>query len=243
MNAVQKADIRSEGWHFFDAAYCISLASRPDRRETAAKQFKAVGLQDQVEFVIVEEHPTDNEQGIFESHLLCMAKGITAGARHILLFEDDIVFKGYSSQKLAQVTAFLSQNDRCRLFFLGCLVSGSQPTLSPGILKVDYRALTHAYVIESSLAKELAAQKWHRKPFDVALAAVPEEKFGHYPSFAFQSNSPSDNARLKNLDRIRRLCGGLGFIQKMNERYYRHKVIVLAGHLIILAALVWLYLR
>lgn len=243
MTAVQKPKARSGGWHFFDAAYCISLASRPDRRKTAAKQFKAVGLQDQIEFVIVEEHPTDNEQGIFESHLFCMAKGLAAGARHILIFEDDIVFRGYSSQKLAQGTAFLNQNDRCRLFFLGCLVSGSQPTLSPGILKVDYRALTHAYVIESSLAEELVTQKWHQKPFDVVLAEVPEEKFTHYPAFAFQSNSPSDNARLKKLERIRRFCGGLGFIQKMNERYYRHKAIILAGHLLILAALLWLYLR
>jgi hypothetical protein len=242
MNAVQESETPSGGWHFFDAAYCISLASRPDRRATAAKQFKAVGLQDRVEFVIVEEHPTDNEQGIFESHLLCMAKGLAAGARRILIFEDDIVFRGYGLRKLMQITTFLSQNDRCRLFFLGCLVSGSQPASSPGILEVDYRALTHAYVIESSLARELATQKWQQKPFDVVLAEVPEEKFAHYPSFAFQSNSPSDNARLKKLERIRRLCGGLGFIQKMNERYYRHKGIILAGHLLLLAALLWLYL-
>lgn len=243
MTTVQKSESRTGGWHFFDAAYCISLASRSDRRKSAAEQFKTVGLQDQVEFVIVDKHPTDNEQGIYESHLISMAKGLAAGARHILIFEDDIVFNGFSFAKLAQCTDFLGQNADCRLLFLGCLADRSRLTPSPGILKVAYRALTHAYVIENSLATELVNKKWHRKPFDVALAEVPEDKFALYPSFAFQSNSPSDNDRLKKLERLRLLFGGLGFIQKMNERYHRHKVAIIAGHLFILGVLLWLYLR
>ena len=243
MKPVSISAAAPSGWHFFDAAYCISLASRPDRRESAAEQFKTVGLQDQVAFVIVEKHPTDTEQGIYESHLICMTKGLAAGARHILIFEDDIVFKGFSSQKLAQCTSFLDQNARWRLFFLGSLVAGSQPTQSPGILKVDYRSLAHAYAIESSLAAELVKKKWHRKPFDVVLAEMPEDKFALYPSFAFQSDSASDNERLKKLELVRRLLGGLGFIQKMNERYHRHKAAIITGHLFILGALLWLYLR
>lgn len=243
MNAVQKTETRSGGWHFFDAAYCISLAGRPDRRATAVKQFKRVGLQDQVEFIIVQKHPVDNEQGIYESHLICMAKGLAAGARYILIFEDDIVFKGFSVAKLAQCTDFLDQHSYCRLLFLGCLAAKSRRTPSPGILNVAYRALTHAYIIESSLAAELVNEKWHRKPYDVVLAEVPEDKFALYPSFAFQSDSPSDNERLKKLEMIRRLFGGLGFIQKMNERYHRHKAAIISGHIVVLAALLWLYLR
>lgn len=243
MKAVENIETPTGGWPCFGAAYCISLASRPDRRANATEQFKLVGLQGQVEFVIVEKHPADNEQGIYASHLICMAKGLAAGARHILIFEDDIVFKGFSFQKLTQCTTFLNQNARCRLFFLGSLVTRSQPTPSPGILKVDYRALTHAYAIENSLAAELVNKKWHRKPIDVVLAEVPEDKFALYPSFAFQSDSPSDNARLKKLEKIRRLCGGLGFIQRMNERYHHYKGVIIAGHLFILAALLWLYLR
>jgi hypothetical protein len=243
MNTVQKSETRSGGWLFFDAAYCISLASRPDRRKNAAEQFKRVGLQDQVEFVIVDKHPADNEQGIYASHLICMAKGLAAGARHILIFEDDIVFNGFSRQKLAQCTGFLDQNTRCRLFFLGCLVAKSWRTPTPGILQAEYRSLAHAYVIENSLAAELVAEKWHRVPFDVVLAGLPEDKYVFYPSFAFQSNARSDNERLKWLEIFRRMLGGLGFIQKMNARYHRHKAVIIAGHLFILAALLWLYLR
>jgi hypothetical protein len=243
MNAVAKSEPRPGGWLFFEAAYCISLASRPDRRESAAEQFKTVGLQDQVEFVIVEKHPVNNEQGIYASHLICMAKGLAAGARHILIFEDDIVFKGFNFSKLAQCTDFLDKHPDCRLLFLGCLVTESRPTPSPGIRKVAYRALTHAYSIENSLATELVNKTWHRKPFDVVLADLPEDKFTFYPSFAFQSDSPSDNARLKKMELIRRFCGGLGFIQKMNERYHRHKAAIITGHVVVLAALLWLCLR
>jgi hypothetical protein len=68
-------------WAYFDKIYCISLDERPDRREEAKTQFESVGLLERVEFVIVRKHPFDCEQGIFESHLLCMKKGLSAGAR------------------------------------------------------------------------------------------------------------------------------------------------------------------
>ena len=243
MNAVQNTETRNRGWPFFDAVYCISLAGRPDRREQAARQFKAVGLEDQVEFVIVEKHPENNEQGIYTSHMLCFAKGLAAGARHILIFEDDVVFKGFNLKKLAQCADFLDQNAHCRLFFLGCLVAGSRRTQRPGILRVDYRSLTHAYVIEHSLAAELVNEKWCRVPFDVMLAGLREDKFALCPSFAFQSNARSDNERLRKLEMVRRLFGGLAFIQKMNERYHRHKAVIISGHLFVIAALLWLCLR
>jgi len=243
METVAQPKTRTGGWHFFDAVYCITLTTRPDRHASAAAHFKAVGLQDIVKFVTVEKHPEDNEQGIYESHMRCMAKGLAAGARHILIFEDDIVFRGFSEQKLRQCIGFLDQNDSGRILFLGCLVTKSRRTQHPGIRSVDYRALTHAYVIENSLAAELVAKKWPRKPYDVVLAELPDVKFACCPSFAFQSNSPSDNKRLKRLETIRRLCGGLGFIQKMNERYHRHKAAIITAHLLLAGALLWWCLR
>ncbi len=243
MDAVIKPETGTGGWHFFDAVYCITLASRPDRRARAGEQFKAVGLQDKVEVVLVAKHPQNNERGIYESHLTCMEKGLATGARHILIFEDDIVFKGFSFAKLAQITSFLKQNAHSRIFFLGCLADNSRKTQSAGILQVDYRSLAHAYVIEKSLAAELVKEKWHRVPYDVMLARLPEDKYVFYPSFAFQSNARSDNEGLKRLETFRRLLGGLGFIQKMNERYNRHKAAIISGHIILLAALLWLYLR
>ena len=243
MKSISISGGQNNAWDFFDAVYCISLAGRPDRRENAGRQFKAVGLQDRVEFVIAQKHLTDNEQGIYESHMTCIEKGLAAGARHILIFEDDIVFDGFSLNKLRECTDFLDKNDHCRLLFLGCLATKSRRTNSAGILKIDYRSLAHAYVLKNSLAAELVNEKWHQVPFDGMLAGLKDDKFTIYPAFAFQSNAFSDNDNHKGLEMFRRLFGGLGFIQKMNERYHRHRTAIIAGHLFLLAFFLWLIIR
>ena len=239
MEKISESEVETSAWNFFDAVYCISLAGRSDRRKTARNQFAAVGLLDRVEFVIAEKHPVNNEQGIYESHMTCIAKGLAAKARHMLIFEDDIVFDGFNLEKLQECIDFLDTHDRCRLLFLGCLAAGSRRTNSPGILKVDYRSLAHAYVLKHSLAVELTSQNWRQVPFDAMLAGLKEDKFAIYPAFAFQSNAVSDNDNHKGLELFRRLFGGLGFIQKMNERYHRHRLAIISGHLFLLAVLLW----
>jgi len=241
MESMSKTDSsRSDEWSSCEAVYCISLTEREDRRQEARRQFAAVGLADRVEFVNVTRHPTNNEQGIWESHLTCIANGLAAGADHILIFEDDIVFDHFSRPAWRSAVSFLNANESCRLLFLGCLVTGSRRTDNPAVLSVDYRSLAHAYVIKRSLAAELVHTKWRQVPFDAMLASLPEEKFAVYPAFAFQSNAASDNANHRGLEKFRRLCGGLKFIQKMNETYYRHRAAIIAMHLLVIAAVLWL---
>ncbi len=243
MESILTPGDKNRAWEFFDKVYCISLTGRLDRRESAQKQFEAVGLRDRVEFIIAEKHPADNEQGIYESHLTATKKGVAAGARHILIFEDDVIFNGFNLEKLHGCVDFLEKHDNCRLLFLGCLVTKSRRTKNPDILKIDYRSLAHAYVLKHSLAAELVNEKWRQVPFDVMLASLKEDKFAVYPAFAFQSNAFSDNDNHKRLERFRRLFGGLGFIQKMNERYHRHRATIILGHLVLLSVLVWLVVR
>lgn len=231
---------RSDNWAFCEAIYCISLTGREDRRQEARRQFAAAGLAERVEFVDVTRHPTNNEQGIWESHLACFAKGLAAGAANILIFEDDIVFDGFSRPVWRSAVSYFKANEHCRLLFLGCLVSGSRRTNNPAVLKVDYRSLAHAYVIKRSLAAELVNTKWRQVPFDAMLAGLSEEKFAVYPAFAFQSNAASDNANHRGLEKFRRLCGGLKFIQRMNETYHRHRAAIIAMHLLVVAAVLWL---
>ena len=92
------------GWSFFDRAYCISLRKRADRREAVRAEFARVGLV--VEFVMADK-AANPEQGIYESHLLCLQRGQAAGAQRILVFEDDVLFRCFSADRLAQMTAFL----------------------------------------------------------------------------------------------------------------------------------------
>ena len=71
-----EADTVTQYWDFFDKIYCISLEERPDRRKEAKIQFDKVGLSPKVEFYIAKKHPYDCEEGIYNSHLACIKKGL-----------------------------------------------------------------------------------------------------------------------------------------------------------------------
>jgi GR25 family glycosyltransferase involved in LPS biosynthesis len=230
-------------WAYFDNIYCISLNERRDRRRAARSQFDKVGLTDRVEFVIVEKHPVDAEQGIFESHMACMRRGIAADAQTMLIFEDDVVFDRFGAAVLSQCIDFLSKTLSWEIFFLGCLVYRSRKTENSSVLKVRYRSLTHAYVVERGFAEMLVAMPWKKKPYDTLLGQVAKDAYAAHPAFAFQSNAPTDNKRLLMLDRFRRMCGGLSRIQKMNEWFHHNRLVIIAIHVLIIVFLLMLAAR
>ncbi len=235
----------SDPWSFFDRIYCISLEEREDRRREAGRQFERVGLAGRVEFVIERKHPSDNEQGIYESHLKCFRKAVQADAHRIVIFEDDVLFDRFRREALADCVAFLSSAADWKILFLGCLVSGSRKTASPSVVKVRYSSLSHAYAIQRGFAETLLGLPWRQIPYDMLLRSLSREYYAAYPLFAFQSNAASDNSRFRNLDRFRRMCGGLARIQKMNEWYHRHRPMVIGAHLLmimILLLMLWLLL-
>ena len=228
-----------EDWSFFDRIYCISLENREDRRQEAMLQFSKVGLAGRVEFIRVAKHPTDCEQGIYESHMRCMAQGLASGAEHILIFEDDIIFEGWSPQRLGQVIHFLRENEDWQALFFGCMVKKSQRTANPAIVRIDYRSLTHAYAIRRKFAEEILGP-WKNAAFDDFLRDLKSRcMYAVYPSFAFQSNALSDNDRYLHLDRFRRFCGGLRNLQKRNELYHHYKWWIVGCHILAIAAVVY----
>ena len=129
---------------------------------------------------------------------------------------------------------FLSGTDHWKALFFGCLVSNSKKTENRSILKIKYRCLTHGYVLNRQFAESLIKTQWQGAPYDDVLKNWPAHFYAAHPAFAFQSNSRTDNNRNMGLDKFRRLVGGLGRIQKCNEFYHRHKVPIIAAHVIIL---------
>jgi GR25 family glycosyltransferase involved in LPS biosynthesis len=230
-------------WNFFDRIYCISLEERPDRRAEAMYQFKSVGLDAFVEFVIVKKHQVNPEQGIYESHLLCMKMAIQAGAERILIFEDDVVFDRFMPETLQNCINFLVSDIHWNMMFFGCMVSRSGRTRYPSMLKVAYRSLTHAYVVNRSFAGMLVRSPWHGVPYDDMLRDLQDaHTYAIYPAIAFQSDSRSDNLRYLPLDRFRRLIGGLRRLQKMNQLYHHHYLLLAAAHIAaIIGIVLWLY--
>lgn len=228
-------------WDSVDKIYCISVAERTDRQAEARTQFSKIGLAQRVEFVIVEKHPVNCEQGIFESHRLCMQKGLDAGAERILIFEDDIVFDRVTPEMSACCMNFINHHEQWHILFWGCMVMGSKPTAYPGIVQVKYRSLTQSYVVHRRFADSFVNCQWDNVPYDDFLKDLKDDQmYAIYPSIAFQSNSRSDNERYLPLDRFRRLCGGLQKIQKRNEFYHRHKGMIVGAHIVIVLLLLFL---
>lgn len=237
-----KAD-QPDPWAFFDRIYCISLKTRPDRRALAEKQFAAVGLLSRVEFVIAAIHPTNREEGIFQSHMICLNKGLHEKARHILIFEDDVFFQNAKTSVLPEVCRYLESAGNWDALFLGCITDGSKRIEHRPLAKVTYRCLAHAYALNRPFAKEIVQQGWQGVPFDEVLRRHNREFYALYPMCAFQGLAGSDNQTVV-IDRLRRIFGGLPFIQKANELYQNHKVVLfipLAGllFLTLLACKLW----
>lgn len=226
-------------WDGVDKIYCISLDERTDRQAEARAQFTGVGLAERVEFVLVDKHPTDCEQGIYESHLLCLKKGLQAGAKRMLIFEDDIVFDRFTPEILARCMDFIHTHDRWNMLLFGCMVRHSKPTAYPSILKVRFRSLTHAMVVHRRFAEFLVGHPWQSVAYDDFLKDLSDNQtYTVYPSTAFQSSSRSDNERYLALDRFRRFCGGLRAIQKRNEFYHHNRVLVIGAHVLAAALLI-----
>ena len=237
-----KAEVTAKYWDYFDKFYCISLDERVDRRVEAKRQFGKVGLLEKVEFVIVKKHPHIIEQGIFESHLTCLEKGLQAGADTIVVFEDDILFERFRPADLKNCIDFLSTEHHWNALFFGCLVSASKKTQYRSVRKIKYRCLTHAYVFSRTFSESLVKKSWREIPYDDWLCSLNDEFYAIFPSFAFQSNSRSDNLRFLSLDKFRRLCGGLRWLQKGNEFFHRRRTLIILLHIIIILLILMLAL-
>lgn len=224
-------------WAFFDKLYCISLRDRTDRRERARLEFSRLGIEKRIEFLLVDKDHDDPCRGIFASHLLCMEKAIDAGAQQWVVFEDDVVFHRYAPKVLTDAVKYLSTGSAWTLLFFGCLIKGSSKPGNPRIKKIQYQALTHAYAVNRAFGKKIASQPWRGTPYDVMLKNLCDDYLGITPFFAFQSNAETDNDACRGLDRFRRCFGGLGFIQLMNEFFHAHRMMIILGHLAVLAGL------
>ena len=121
------------------------------------------------------------------------------------------------------------------------MVSGRSRIWQKNVLAVKYRSLTHAYVLNRKFAERIVKEPWRKIAYDSLLKSVQESYFALWPSFAFQSNSSSENRNYLWLDKIRRCCGGLARIQRRNEFFHRYRPVFITLHAAIALLLaVWI---
>jgi hypothetical protein len=232
----------TDPWSFFDTIYCISIDTRIDRRDEAKRQFESCGFLDRVEFVLVSKHPHNQEEGIFQSHMQCLAQGLEAGAQHILIFEDDILLKNFNGENLLRATAHLQKSPSWQAFFLGAICTRIQKTSEPALNAIRYRCLAHGYAVNRPFAEHLLQQTWSHVPYDTLLQKQCKDFFAISPMIAYQSSASTDNQTMI-LDRFRRLFGGLPLIQRGSAFYQTHKGVFITLHLLFLALLLFLWIK
>ena len=118
---------------YFDKIYCINLDSRPDRWKQAQKEFDKVGILDRVERFSAMTSKNEggpqgknvrgklkwkNLDGTIMSHMTCIKNAKDNGWKNVLIFEDDVYFDGYDSDKLSKSLELLKSR-KWNLFFLG----------------------------------------------------------------------------------------------------------------------------
>ena len=231
----------ANGWDFFDRLYCISLQEREDRRQSALNEFSKAGLADRVEFVIGERHSHNFEKEVYESHMMCLRKGLAAGARNIVVFEDDAEFDRFDPERLRSCTELLRQHPEWKVLLLGALIRSSRKTTNPCVQKVRYQSLTHAYALNRHYAETLAYEPWQGIVNDTLFRPLTDDVYAIYPMCAFQKKFTSDNYKYPTLVLIRRLLGGLKRIQKANEFYHRHKFGIYAAHVIVILLVLFVF--
>lgn len=242
--AVTDAD---EAWRFFGSIYCISLRTRPDRREAAAAAFGEIGLDARVTFFLADKHPTDSEQGIYESHIACLRAGLGKGNGPIVVFEDDVRFKHFRPRTLAGAVEFLRGDSNWQAFFFGCYVRSSASTANPAVRSIRYKCTAHAYALSRAMAEKLVAIPWSGVAFDDLLRDLDAgQYFMACPAFAFQSGASTDNDKQLKLDRVRRWFGGMYFSQRWDEfshRRWRSMIVMHILSILLIAGILWRIFR
>lgn len=234
----------SDAWDFFPSIYCITLKSRPDRREAAAAAFEQVGLGGRVTFFLAEKHPTDSEQGIYESHQACLRAGLAASRGPIVVFEDDVTFRHFSPKTLVGAIEFLRTDSTWRGFFFGCYVHSSASTRSRFVRSIRFKCTAHAYAVTREFAEQIVALPWNGVAFDDLLRNLDTgQYFMACPAFAFQSGASTDNDKQLKLDRLRRLFGGMYFGQRWDEfshRRWRSMIVMHLLSILLIVGILWL---
>lgn len=217
----QGASAGATDWSFAEAAYCISLKTRPDRAAAVAAEFHRVGLCRRVRFYRPDKHPRKGVIGSWESHRAVAMDALERGARRVLILEDDVRFVRLGPGTGESIRRALERlPDDWTLFFLGHWPLAAW-FVGHHVLRTS-SACAHAYLASPRLLAWLRDHPWGSpgvakhavvgRSLDAAYARLPAT-YALFPMIAVQAVSRSDNfnsgpprpkARRKLKDVIRR---------------------------------------
>jgi hypothetical protein len=187
-------------WSFLDAAYCISLKSRPDRAARAAAELHRLGLCRKAVFHRPAKHPTRPKVGIWEAHRAVGLEALARGQRTVLVLEDDVRFAPWVGPRTVRAVGrtLASLPPDWTIFFLGHWPLRAW-FVRWNVLR-SASGCAHAYIGSPRLLQWLRDHPFGTAPFvrlagtgiDAAYAALPAT-YAYFPMMATQSGIVSDH--------------------------------------------------
>lgn len=141
---------------FFDKIYCINLDHRPDRWETAQKEFDKIGVTEYIERWpgVVND---DGNLGCTLSHVSIMKDAKENNYKRILIFEDDVLFVQTDVNKIESALDDLEELGNWDLFYIGSTVepkTGRFDRVTDNLLRTNFAYTTHAYGVNQQVYDE-----------------------------------------------------------------------------------------
>lgn len=169
---------------------CISVEERSDKRKLVSDTLKHLNI----DFIyhIVKKDKENVTRGCFTSHINVIRNAYNKGIDRLMVFEDDIEYKGSLKPQIESIKKFLDK-EKWDIFFLG----GTPNIWSSNIHKVNgynniYKgnfAAAHAYIINRSYMEKIKDLVWDGKKYstiDVDVLMKNNNSYITYPRIFHQ---------------------------------------------------------
>ena len=153
-------------WQYFDAIYCINLYSRQDKYVRVQDIFSKHSVP--VKFYRTDRDDDDPHRGCYNSHLAVVKEAYDRGCQNVLIFEDDIAFHQFDTEKLRKCARFMQRNEY-DVFFLGSapeIVKHSVKSTEFTNIYQIYGLHAHAYVMHRNYMRKFIQNHYIYLPID-----------------------------------------------------------------------------
>jgi hypothetical protein len=121
----QLANEKSNPFDFFDAIYCINMASEKERWLRIQRRLRRLGILHRVRRFEAIETPESHHIGCALSHRKIIEESRNRGYKNVLVLEDDALFHEKTLEYLRQSITEL-ENQQWNMFYLGGMKWGKQ---------------------------------------------------------------------------------------------------------------------
>lgn len=191
----------------FPARYWINLGRRQERRFETEWQLEKAGITAE-RFPAVDARFVRNTRGyesagryaLALSQRLAIRKAMLAGAKAVLILEDDVIFHPELAVRLKEIEL----PDDWGIFYLGCAHQKRPWPAGRGIVRTPYALDTHAFAVRAPYFRQVMAalsvrpgqEVNHPRASDWFLADLHREipTYACFPNLAWQAVSDSDLA-------------------------------------------------